>query len=89
MQRILCLIEFVQEKILSCYELVQQAVLNKTKKGTGKYDKPPKIVPQIRAMTEIEVGYSCTTSSSGSPPQKRRKLNSSLWVYDNNGNHEL
>lgn len=84
----------LQEKIMGCYQLMQELVIN------NNHRKPPKVLPQLRVTTRTR-GWSSVSSSSSSSPisssssvssfsfsYKRRKLNNCLWVDDDKGNSE-
>lgn len=83
----------LQEKIMGCYQLMQELVIN------NNHRKPPKVLPQLRVTTRTR-GWSSVSSSSSSPisssssvssfsfSYKRRKLNNCLWVDDDKGNSE-
>ncbi|XP_015884178.2 cyclin-D1-1 [Ziziphus jujuba] len=72
-----------KEKIISCYRLMKELVLENDQRKT------PKILPQLRVTirTTIRSGDSSSSSSSSSS-FKRRKLNNCLWVDDDKGNSE-
>lgn len=83
--------DFMQEKIVGCYRLMQSLVLIKN----NSRRKPPKVLPQFRVMARARVSRfsddsSSSSSSTSSPPYvlKRRKLNNSLWVDDDKGSSE-
>ncbi|XWS68950.1 hypothetical protein CRYUN_Cryun04dG0137700 [Craigia yunnanensis] len=72
-----------KEKILSCYRLMQELVLDNARR------KPPKILPQLRVTIRARMRSSDSSSSSSSSlSYKRRKLNNCLWVDDDKGNSE-
>ncbi|XP_043812879.1 cyclin-D1-1 isoform X1 [Manihot esculenta] len=76
---------FLQEKIIGCYQLMQDLVLDNSRR------KPPKVLPllrvTIRARTRsLDSSSSPSSSSSSSSSYKRRKLNNCLWVDDDKGN---
>ncbi|KDP21306.1 hypothetical protein JCGZ_21777 [Jatropha curcas] len=77
-----------KEKIISCYQLMQDLVLDNSRR------KPPKVLPLLRVtirarMRSSDSSSSPTSSSSSSPSSyKRRKLNNCLWVDDDKGNSE-
>lgn len=77
---------FLQEKIISCYRLMQRLVLNDSRR------KQPKVIPQLRVTIRARMRSSCdsssSSSSSSSPTYKRRKLNNYLWVGDDKGGSE-
>lgn len=79
---------FLQEKIISCYRLMQRLVLNDSRR------KQPKVIPQLRVTIRPRMRSSCdpssssSSSSSSSPTYKRRKLNNYLWVGDDKGGSE-
>ncbi|KAJ4711166.1 Cyclin-D1-1 like [Melia azedarach] len=70
-----------KEKIISCYQLMQQLVLNDNRR------KSPKVIPQLRVTIRARMRSSSdsSSSSSSSPTYKRRKLNNLLWVDDDKG----
>nr|XP_048319220.1 cyclin-D1-1 [Ziziphus jujuba var. spinosa] len=72
-----------KEKIISCYRLMKELVLENDQRKT------PKFLPQLRVTirTRIRSGDSSSSSSSSSS-FKRRKLNNCLWVDDDKGNSE-
>ncbi|GLT36504.1 hypothetical protein SLA2020_108770 [Shorea laevis] len=73
-----------KEKIISCYRLMQELVLDNTR------GKQPRVLPHLRVTIRAKVRsttYS-SSSSSSSPCSKRRKLNNFLWVDDDKGNSE-
>ncbi|OAY49871.1 cyclin-D1-1 isoform X2 [Manihot esculenta] len=74
-----------KEKIIGCYQLMQDLVLDNSRR------KPPKVLPllrvTIRARTRsLDSSSSPSSSSSSSSSYKRRKLNNCLWVDDDKGN---
>uniref|UniRef100_A0A5B6ZXL7 Putative cyclin-D1-1 isoform X2 n=1 Tax=Davidia involucrata TaxID=16924 RepID=A0A5B6ZXL7_DAVIN len=72
-----------KEKIISCYQLMQDFVVNNRRR------KPPKVLPQLRVMTRARIGSGDSSSSSSSSSfYKRRKLNNSLWVDDDKGSSD-
>ncbi|XP_022776049.1 cyclin-D1-1-like [Durio zibethinus] len=72
-----------KEKILSCYRLMQELLLDNARR------KLPKILPQLRVTIRARMRSSeSSSSSSSSPSYKRRKLNNCLWVDDDKGNSE-
>ncbi|KAJ0095025.1 hypothetical protein Patl1_16218 [Pistacia atlantica] len=79
-----------KEKIISCYRLMQQLVLNDRRR------KAPKVLPQLRVTVRARMRSSSDSSSSSPSPSpspspisyKRRKLNNCLWVDDDKGNSE-
>nr|QYW07122.1 cyclin D1-2 [Dimocarpus longan] len=69
-----------KEKIMSCYRLMQELVLNDSRRP------PPKFVPQLRVTIRARMRSSSDSSTSSSSPSfKRRKLNNCLWVEDDKG----
>ncbi|KGN51835.1 cyclin-D1-1 isoform X1 [Cucumis sativus] len=78
-----------KENIMGCYRLMQEIVLDNTRR------KSPKILPQYRVTvrtrmrsSDLSSSYSSSSSSSSSSPNKRRKLNQThLWVHDDKGNN--
>ncbi|KAI8017164.1 hypothetical protein LOK49_LG04G00316 [Camellia lanceoleosa] len=50
--------------------------------------KAPKVLPQLRVMTQVSIGPGDSSSSSSSSSFKRRKLNKSLWVDDDKGSSD-
>ncbi|XP_059648974.1 cyclin-D1-1-like [Cornus florida] len=65
-----------KEKIVSCYRLMQDfGVDNRGRKCS-------KVLPRVRVMTRVRIGSGDSSSSSSSSSYKRRKLNNSLWVVD-------
>ncbi|KAL5759745.1 hypothetical protein ACOSP7_018249 [Xanthoceras sorbifolium] len=70
-----------KEKIMSCYRLMQELVLNDSRR------KPTKFIPQLRVTIRARMRSSSdsSTSSSSSPSYKRRKINNCLWVEDDKG----
>lgn len=74
----------LQDKIIGCYQLMQEFVLdNNTRR------KPSKVLPQLRVTICARMRSSDSSSSSSSSlSNKRRKLNSYLWVDDDKGNSE-
>lgn len=77
-------IDFLQEKIFSCYQLMQGIAVVNNNRGR----KRPRILPQLRVMTRATIGSGDSSSSSSSSPYKRRKLNNSLWVDDDKGSSD-
>lgn len=76
-----------KEKISRCYELMQELVLDNTRR------KQPKVLPRqlrvtIRARMRSTSDSPSSSSSSSSPSFKRRKTNNFLWVDDDKGNSE-
>ncbi|GLT40064.1 hypothetical protein SLA2020_142220 [Shorea laevis] len=73
-----------KEKIISCYRLMQELVLDSTRR------KEPKVLPQLRVTIRARMRSTTdsSSSSSSSPSFKRRKLNNFLWVDDDKGNSE-
>ncbi|KAF5940141.1 hypothetical protein HYC85_021308 [Camellia sinensis] len=71
-----------KEKIISCYQLMQEIAVD----NRGR--KAPKVLPQLRVMTQVSIGPSDSSSSSSSSSFKRRKLNKSLWVDDDKGSSD-
>ncbi|KAI4314283.1 hypothetical protein L6164_027207 [Bauhinia variegata] len=82
-----------KEKIIGCYELMQELVIDNNRK------KAHKVLPQLRVTTLPRIMRSST--SSPSPPSssssssssfafccKRRKLNNCSWVDNDKGNSE-
>lgn len=72
--------QFLQEKIISCYQLMQEITVDNNRR------KPPKLLPQLRVTIRARVRSSGSSSSSSSSSYKRRKLNNCLWVDDDKGN---
>uniref|UniRef100_A0A9I9D2H7 B-like cyclin n=1 Tax=Cucumis melo TaxID=3656 RepID=A0A9I9D2H7_CUCME len=78
-----------KENIMGCYRLMQEIVLDNTRR------KSPKILPQYRVTvrtrmrsSDLSSSYSSSSSSSSSSPNKRRKLNQTHhWVHDDKGNN--
>lgn len=71
-----------KEKIISCYQLMQEIAVD----NRGR--KAPKVLPQLRVMTQVSIGPGDSSSSSSSSSFKRRKLNKSLWVDDDKGSSD-
>ncbi|XP_022942605.1 cyclin-D1-1-like [Cucurbita moschata] len=77
-----------KENIIGCYRLMQEIVLDSCR------IKSPQILPQFRVTVRTRMRssdlspYSSSSSSSSSSPNKRRKLNQSLWVGDDKDNPE-
>ncbi|KAJ7953672.1 Cyclin-D1-1 [Quillaja saponaria] len=85
-----------KEKIMSCYQMMQEFVIENNRR------KPPKTLPQLLQVITVRHGimrtrssslsssssFSSSSSSSSSSSDKRRKLNNCLWVYDDKGNSE-
>ncbi|CAK9182493.1 unnamed protein product [Ilex paraguariensis] len=69
-----------REKIIGCYRLIQAD-------HNGRR-KPPKVLPQLRVMTQARIGSSDSSSSSSTSSYKRRKLNSTSWVDDDKGSSD-
>ncbi|KAA3482933.1 cyclin-D1-1 [Gossypium australe] len=70
-----------KEKILSCYRLMQELVVDNARR------KPPKMLPQLRVSIRGRMRSSdSSSSSSSSPSYKRRKLNNCLRVDDDDRN---
>ena len=76
----------LQDKIIGCYQLMQEFVLD----NNSRRIKPEKVLPQLRVTIRARMRSSSDTSSSSSSSSsnKRRKLNSRLWVHDDKGNSE-
>lgn len=72
--------QFLQEKIISCYQLMQEITVDNNRR------KPPKLLPQLRVTIRARVRSSGSSSSSSSSSYKRRKINNCLWVDDDKGN---
>ncbi|KAJ9172083.1 hypothetical protein P3X46_015369 [Hevea brasiliensis] len=71
-----------KEKIISCYQLMQDLVLDNSRR------KPPKVLPLLRVTIRARMRSSDSSSSSSSSSSsfyKRRKLNKCLWVNDDKG----
>ncbi|XP_021651370.1 cyclin-D1-1 isoform X1 [Hevea brasiliensis] len=76
-----------KENIISCYRLMQDLVLDNSRR------KPPKVLPLLRVtirarMRSSDSSSSPSSSSSSSSSHKRRKLNNCLWTDDDKGNSE-
>ncbi|KAE8698893.1 Cyclin-D1-1 [Hibiscus syriacus] len=72
-----------REKILSCYRLMQELIVDNGRR------KPQKILPQLRVTIRPRTrSNDSSLSSSSSPSYQRRKLNNCLWVDDDKGNSE-
>ncbi|XP_020236527.1 cyclin-D1-1 [Cajanus cajan] len=78
-----------KEKVIGCYELMQELVINNNRRNL-----PTKVLPQLRVTTRTRMRSSVSSflsssssSSSFSLSCKRRKLNNCLWV-DDKGNSE-
>ncbi|KAE8690802.1 Cyclin-D1-1 [Hibiscus syriacus] len=72
-----------REKIHSCYRLMQELIVDNSRR------KPPKILPQLRVTIRPRTRSSDSSlSSSPSTSYKRRKLNNCLWVDDDKGNSD-
>ncbi|XWS22549.1 hypothetical protein CRYUN_Cryun29cG0046200 [Craigia yunnanensis] len=69
-----------KEKILSCYQLMQELLLDNARR------KAPKVLQQLRVT--IRARMRSSDSSSSSPSYKRRKVNNCLWVDDDKANSE-
>ncbi|XP_061358692.1 cyclin-D1-1-like [Gastrolobium bilobum] len=78
-----------KEKIIGCYQLMQELVIN-----NNRSRKPSKVLPQLRVTTlnrirsSVSSSPSSSSSSSFSSSYKRRKLNNCLWADDDKGNSE-
>lgn len=87
-----------REKLISCYQLVQQIMMNDMSRKT-----PKKSLPQLRVMSRMSLGCSESSSSSSSSSwtsassssssascssSKRRRLDNYLWTDDDKGNSE-
>ncbi|KAG4399749.1 hypothetical protein GLYMA_08G291000v4 [Glycine max] len=82
-----------KEKVIGCYQLMQELVINNNQRKL-----PTKVLPQLRVTTRTRMrsstvsSFSSTSSSSSSTSFslscKRRKLNNRLWVDDEKGNSE-
>ncbi|KAK2636396.1 hypothetical protein Ddye_031188 [Dipteronia dyeriana] len=69
-----------KEKIMSCYRLMQELVLNDSRR------KPTKFRPQLRVTVRTRMRSSSDSStSSSSQTYKRRRINNCLWVEDGKG----
>lgn len=64
-----CIGRLTEEAIASCYQLVQRVAID------HKQRKPPMSLSQLRVTTPLSMD-SGVSSSSSSPPNKKRKLNS-------------
>ncbi|KAE8726081.1 Cyclin-D1-1 [Hibiscus syriacus] len=71
-----------REKILSCYRLMQELIVDNARR------EPPKILPQLRVTIRPGMRSSDSSLSPHSSPYKRRKLNNHSWVDDDKGNSE-
>eukprot|EP00257_Ricinus_communis_P022487 XP_015582229.1 cyclin-D1-1 [Ricinus communis] len=82
-----------KEKIISCYQLMQDLVLDNSRKTL------PKVLPVLRVTIRARMRSSDSSSLSSSPSlssssssssisYKRRKLNNCLWVDNDKGNSE-
>ncbi|XP_065860972.1 cyclin-D1-1 [Euphorbia lathyris] len=76
-----------KEKIISCYRLMQDLVVDNSRRKT------PKVLPVLRVtirarMRSSDSSSSSTCSSFSSSSYKRRKLNDCLWGDDDKGNSE-
>ncbi|XP_077237825.1 CYCLIN D1;1 [Tasmannia lanceolata] len=63
-----------KERIISCYQLMQDIVVDSGRR------KRPKVLQQLRVTTPAGTGSGDLSSSSSSSPNKKRKLNNCLWV---------
>lgn len=81
----------LQEKIIGCYELIQEIVSSNNQRNA------PKVLPQLRVTARTRrwstvSSLSSSPSSSSSPSfslsYKKRKLNSCFWVDVDKGNSE-
>ncbi|XP_010272024.1 PREDICTED: cyclin-D1-1-like isoform X1 [Nelumbo nucifera] len=68
--------QFLQDRIVSCYRLMQQLVLD------NRQRKPPRVLQQLRVTTPAGIASGDSSSSSSSSCNKRRKLNNCLWADD-------
>ncbi|KAG6757534.1 hypothetical protein POTOM_037850 [Populus tomentosa] len=74
-----------KDKIISCYRLMQDLVLDNNRRKSTKV-----LLPQLRVTVRGRTRSSGSDSSSSSSTSsyKRRKLNNCFWVHDDKGNSE-
>ena len=75
----------LQDKIISCYRLMQDLVLDNSRRKSTKV-----LLPQLRVTIRARMRSigSDSSSSSSTSSYKRRKLNNCFWVHDDKGNSE-
>ncbi|KAL3511248.1 hypothetical protein ACH5RR_030649 [Cinchona calisaya] len=77
-----------REKIISCYHLVQQIMVN------NRSRKATKFLPQLRVMSRMSLSSSesssssTSSSSSSSSSCKRRRMDNYFWTDDDKGSSE-